>query len=58
MRRSSGNGGQCVEVATNVPDLVVVRDGKDREGPNLLFLLAQGRAFIGEVKVGRFDDLA
>ncbi len=35
---SGGNPGQeCVEVATNVPAVVAVRDSKDRSGPVLLF---------------------
>ncbi|SCL33696.1 protein of unknown function [Micromonospora pallida] len=34
----SGNGGStCVEVATNLPDVVGVRDSKDRQGPMLTF---------------------
>lgn len=35
--RSSGNGGQCVEVAMNLPGVVAVRDSKDPDGPKLLF---------------------
>ncbi len=34
---SNGNGGNCVEVATNLHDLVTVRDSKDPEGPTLIF---------------------
>lgn len=26
---SNGNGGNCVEVARNLPDIVAVRDSKD-----------------------------
>ncbi|WP_019633042.1 DUF397 domain-containing protein [Actinomadura atramentaria] len=33
--RSSGNGGNCVELAT-VPGTVAIRDSKDPQGPNLL----------------------
>ena len=29
------NGGNCVEVAANLPGVVAVRDSKDREGPAL-----------------------
>ncbi|AKA03697.1 DUF397 domain-containing protein [Streptomyces noursei] len=32
---SGGNGGTCVEVATNVPGVVPVRDSKDPHGPHL-----------------------
>jgi len=30
---SGGNGGQCVEVARNLPGIVAVRDSKDPDGP-------------------------
>nr|MDT0658317.1 DUF397 domain-containing protein [Micromonospora sp. DSM 115978] len=33
----SGNGGDCVEVATNLPEIVAVRDSKDPTGPTLTF---------------------
>ena len=34
----SGNGGaSCVEVADNLPGVVLVRDSKDRLGPVLVF---------------------
>jgi hypothetical protein len=39
---SSGNGGQCVEVASNLPGLVAVRDSKDPDGPKLFFTPAGG----------------
>ncbi|NYH41646.1 hypothetical protein HNR22_001373 [Micromonospora jinlongensis] len=35
--RSGDNGGACVEVATNIPDLVAVRDFKHIDGPALHF---------------------
>ncbi|MFY1673812.1 DUF397 domain-containing protein [Plantactinospora sp. WMMB334] len=44
--RSSGNGGNCVEVAGNLPGVVGVRDSKDRPGPALLFAPAAWRAFV------------
>ncbi|WP_411129864.1 DUF397 domain-containing protein [Streptomyces sp. x-19] len=31
----SNNGGNCVEVAANVPGIVPVRDSKDPRGPQL-----------------------
>ncbi|WP_433517240.1 DUF397 domain-containing protein [Nonomuraea sp. CA-143628] len=52
--RSSDNGGQCVEVATNLPGVVAVRDSKDPEGPKLIFTPAEWRAFIGGVEDGEF----
>ncbi|MGW0436342.1 DUF397 domain-containing protein [Micromonospora sp. NPDC003197] len=35
--RSSSNGGNCVEVADNLPGVVLVRDSKDRDGGTLAF---------------------
>jgi hypothetical protein len=35
--RSGDNGGNCVEVADNLPGLVAVRDSKDPAGPALIF---------------------
>jgi hypothetical protein len=35
--RSGSNGGNCVEVADNLPGLVAVRDSKDPTGPALTF---------------------
>ncbi|MFF0155728.1 DUF397 domain-containing protein [Micromonospora sp. NPDC005203] len=35
--RSGDNGGNCVEVATNLPGVVAVRDSKDPVGPTLSF---------------------
>ncbi|WP_184544497.1 DUF397 domain-containing protein [Streptosporangium becharense] len=53
--RSGSNGGQCVEVATNLPGVVAVRDSKDPGGPKLLFTPADWQAFVGGVKNGEFD---
>lgn len=46
--RSSTNGGACVEVADNLPDVVGVRDSKDPSGPVLTFTPAAWRAFIAQ----------
>jgi hypothetical protein len=54
-RRSGGNGGNCVEVATNLEGVVAVRDTKDRDGGTLLFTPAEWAAFVGGVKDGEFD---
>ncbi len=48
--RSSGNGGNCVEVADNLPDVVAMRDSKDRQGAVLLFDRAVWSAFVASVK--------
>ncbi|MGA5298749.1 DUF397 domain-containing protein [Nucisporomicrobium flavum] len=53
--RSSGNGGDCVEVADNLPGVVAVRDSKAPGGPTLIFAPGQWRAFVAGVKAGEFD---
>ncbi|SCL54647.1 protein of unknown function [Micromonospora citrea] len=35
--RSDNGGASCVEVADNLPGVVLVRDSKDRSGPTLSF---------------------
>jgi hypothetical protein len=55
--RSGGNGGNCVEVATNLPGVVAVRDSKNRSGPVLSFTPTEWQAFLGGVKDGEFDQL-
>ncbi|MGC5029308.1 DUF397 domain-containing protein [Micromonospora sp. DT229] len=47
--RSSGNGGDCVEVADNLPGLIGVRDSKDPTGPALVFTPTAWRAFLAEI---------
>jgi hypothetical protein len=49
---SGGNGGQCVEVARNLPGIVAVRDSKDPDGPRLVFTAAEWRAFVRSVRHG------
>ncbi|WP_192771844.1 DUF397 domain-containing protein [Plantactinospora soyae] len=44
--RSSTNGGDCVEVARNLPSVVAVRDTKDRDGGTLAFGPDAWRAFV------------
>jgi hypothetical protein len=52
----SGNGGaSCVEVASNLPGLVAVRDSKDRGGPALVFTHAEWAAFMADLKTGQPD---
>ena len=50
---SGTNGGNCVEVATNLPGVVVVRDSKDRGGLVLALDPAAWREFTDRVKAGR-----
>ncbi|MEH0931947.1 DUF397 domain-containing protein [Micromonospora sp. CPCC 205558] len=46
--KSGTNGGNCVEVADNLPGVVLVRDTKDRDGGTLTFGRAAWRAFVAE----------
>ncbi|MEU1885768.1 DUF397 domain-containing protein [Micromonospora rifamycinica] len=48
--RSGSNGGSCVEVADNLPGVVLVRDSKDPSGPALAFAPAGWQAFVGLAK--------
>ncbi|MFI6759778.1 DUF397 domain-containing protein [Micromonospora sp. NPDC050417] len=48
--RSGTSGGNCVEVADNLPGVVGVRDSKDPAGPALAFGPDAWRAFVGLAK--------
>ncbi|GHH69639.1 hypothetical protein GCM10017673_20400 [Streptosporangium violaceochromogenes] len=50
--RSNGNGGECVEVAVNLPGVVAVRDSKNPEGPALLFPPQVWADFLTRIKSG------
>jgi hypothetical protein len=52
---SSGNGGQCVEVARNLADVVAVRDSKNPDGPALVLTPEQWLAFLSGARDGEFD---
>ncbi|MFI0791304.1 DUF397 domain-containing protein [Micromonospora rubida] len=47
---SGSNGGDCVEVADNLPGVVAVRDSKDPAGPVLSFTPTAWTAFTHRVK--------
>ena len=51
--RSGGNGGECVEVADNLPGIVAVRDSKDLAGPVLTFAPAAWTAFVNAARTAR-----
>jgi hypothetical protein len=53
-RRSSTNGGNCVEVA-RVTGSVATRDSKNPEGGHLTFTVEAFGAFLAEVKAGKLD---
>ncbi|MFF4366536.1 DUF397 domain-containing protein [Streptomyces sp. NPDC001594] len=46
----SENGGACVEVATNTPGVVPVRDSKTPGGPVLNFRAEAFAAFVAGIK--------
>jgi hypothetical protein len=50
--RSSGQGGNCVEVAHNLTGIVGVRDSKDLTGPALVVAPEAFRAFTEAVEAG------
>jgi Domain of unknown function (DUF397) len=52
---SSGNGGQCVEVARNLPGVVAVRDSKNPEGSALVFTPQDWRTFLEGVRADEFS---
>jgi hypothetical protein len=52
---SNGNGGNCVEVATNLASVVAVRDSKNTQGPALAVSGRAWAAFTDAVKDGEFD---
>ena len=47
---SGDNGGNCVEVARNLPGVVAVRDSKDPAGPVLTFSRGDWAAFTAAIK--------
>ncbi|MBQ1024638.1 DUF397 domain-containing protein [Micromonospora sp. C95] len=53
--RSDNNGGACVEVATNLSAVVVVRDSKDRQGALLSFSADRWAGFVQGIKAGTLD---
>jgi Domain of unknown function (DUF397) len=48
----SNNGGACVEVATNLPGIVAIRDSKNPTGPKLIVTSDRWQAFISGLKDG------
>ena len=52
---TGSNGGNCVEVARNLPGLVAVRDSKDREGPALVIEPRAFAALLVGIRAGQFN---
>jgi Domain of unknown function (DUF397) len=48
--RSGGNGGDCVEVARNLPGIVAIRDSKDPNGPAIAVPTEIWSTFLAVVK--------
>jgi hypothetical protein len=53
--RSSSTGQNCVEVATNIPGIVAIRDSKNPDGPNISVTRRRWEEFTGDVKRGEFE---
>ena len=51
----SNNGGNCVEVASNLPGIVAVRDSKNVPGPELAVSDQAWSQFVQGIKHGEFD---
>ena len=51
----SGNGAECVEVASRRPGIIAVRDSKNPDGPKLVISPAGWQAFTASVKAGQHD---
>jgi Domain of unknown function (DUF397) len=48
----SGANNNCVEIAGNLPGIVVIRDSENPGGPALAFTHARWAAFMAAVKAG------
>jgi hypothetical protein len=46
----SGSGDNCVEVASNLPGLVIVRDSKNPDGAMLTFSSKAWQAFLTSMR--------
>ncbi|MET8093145.1 DUF397 domain-containing protein [Micromonospora sp. NPDC005220] len=51
--RSGSNGGECVEVADNLPGIVAVRDSKDPQGSSLTFSPTAWASFVRSTRISR-----
>jgi hypothetical protein len=51
----SGGNGSCVEVASNLPGIIAVRDSKDRQGPALVFTPDEWTALLAGIRADEFD---
>jgi len=51
----SGGNGNCVQVATNLPGIIAVRDSKNPAGPKLTFSPASWATFTAAVHARDFN---
>lgn len=52
---SGSNGGGCVEIASNLPGVIAIRDSKDPGGPALLFSPDEWKAFLAGITGGEIS---
>lgn len=52
---SGSNGGGCVEIASNLPGVIAIRDSKDPGGPALLFSPDEWKAFLAGITGGKIS---
>jgi len=52
---SGSTGGNCVEVARNLPGVVAVRDSKNPEGGALVFGRKEWKAFVAGIRDGQLS---
>ena len=48
--RSNGSGGNCIEVARNLPGVVAVRDSRNPDGPALIVSRDEWASFITRLR--------
>lgn len=53
--RSGGTGGNCIEVARNLPGTVAIRDSKNPHGPKLIITPRTWQAFTTAIRTGHLD---
>jgi len=51
---SGGTGGNCVEVAANLPGVVALRDSKNPDGPALVVEPEAFAALVAGIRSGEF----
>jgi hypothetical protein len=56
-RSSKCAGSECVVVARDEQDMILLRDSKSPEMPAFRFTTEEFRAFVDGAKAGEFDDL-